>query len=434
MGRLRQRIASSPTLARAVAAQRGGDVPPSSLAADEPGQAGSEGFAHRVVTWPLGADHEGARPGTHSGAAPGPVLGVEMPDDLPTLPALRQALALLGGADKLAQSGPVVCLDTETTGPEGDLAGLRAAVPFLVGFAVCGVEQIRVEQFTLQTPGAERSMLRACLETLERALGGGGTLVTYNGASFDVPLMLRRAERLGIDARTLSSRRRHHVDLLHPARRLWRDRFEDCRLTTLERRVLGASRVGDVPGHEIPEVFWAMLRRPDDPAVMAQVARVRAHNELDLLSLPRLAVASAAQLTAPSTFDDRLRAGAHFEKTGDWPRAVAALRAALASASTSPTRGPVHALRRVEAGLDCARLLRRLGRRDEQLALLRELCASHPGDPASHEALAKELEHRERDPAAALAVLTRSRAPCPHRVARLQGKLARAGAPGVDMR
>ena len=77
-----------------------------------------------------------------------------------------------------------------------------------------------------------------------------------------------------------------HFDLLHPARRLWKARLESCRLQVLETRAAGLSRVGDVPGAEIPRIYFDFVRRRDGRAM----ARVLEHNRLDVLSLAALAV------------------------------------------------------------------------------------------------------------------------------------------------
>lgn len=406
MGRLAERLRRSP--------------PRVDLAAPVPFDGGTPGFEHRVRRWPLSSDG--------SDAATSPVLGVRLtPGDLPDGEAVVDALDHLGRA----QAAPAIFLDTETTGLDaGPGSGTGPTVPFLVGFAVYEPSHLRVEQFTLNSLASERSMLRAVLESLASftAQHGRVRLVSYNGASFDLPLLRRRAERLGLagPARVLEALTRGHLDLLHPSRRLWRDRFEDCRLTTLERRVLGAVRRHDIPGHEIPAVFWDALRHPESPAVATRLALVRAHNELDLISLPRLAVAAGRIVAAPALheLDERLRVADHLDKLGIEGRAAVLLGEALAA---GVERGDP---RRIDASLRCSRWLRRGGDVDAAVRVLEAACEEFPGDPSLHDSLAKELEHRRRDPVAALAVLERSQAPCPRRRARLLAKAAPTGRPG----
>src|SRR5258708_25792437 len=106
-------------------------------------------------------------------------------------------------------------------------------------------------------------------------------LVTFNGKMFDLPLL---------DARYRLNRARFplteapHLDLLHPARRLWKARLESCRLQSLERELLGLHREDDIPGEEIPHASFGYVRRRDARAT----ARVGGHNRQDILSLPPL--------------------------------------------------------------------------------------------------------------------------------------------------
>ena len=131
-------------------------------------------------------------------------------------------------------------------------------------------------QFVLSDLSAERTVLQAVAE----ALGLGSTVLTLNGKSFDAPVLETRwaLHRLSSPLDAL-----RHVDLLHPARRLWGG--DEGRLATLERTVLGLQRVGDVPGAEVPGRYVAFLRSSD----ARLLAPVLEHNRLDLISLGVLA-------------------------------------------------------------------------------------------------------------------------------------------------
>ena len=115
----------------------------------------------------------------------------------------------------------------------------------------------------VELPHADRQRLARQHRRREPALdvgeaGGVAGVATYNGKSFDLPLLETRyvLHRLASPFGGLP-----HVDLLHPARRLWRDpEAEDCRLTTLEQTLCGYAREGDVPGFEIPSRFAARWR------------------------------------------------------------------------------------------------------------------------------------------------------------------------------
>ena len=172
---------------------------------------------------------------------------------------------------------PLWFLDLETTG----LAGGAGTQAFLVGCACLDRDGFSVRQFLL--PGYEHE--RALLAEMSAWAAERGAIVTFNGRSFDVPL---------IETRYLFHRQpfplegRPHVDMLHPARRLWRARGESegaseasCSLGTLEKLIAGVHRVGDVPGFEIPSRYFRFVRDGDARPLEA----VLEHNRLDLVSL-----------------------------------------------------------------------------------------------------------------------------------------------------
>ncbi len=165
-----------------------------------------------------------------------------------------------------------VFIDLETTG----LSGGAGTVAFLVGCAYFDGGALQVRQFLLSSFNAERALLAAAAELFDDA----DLIVTYNGKTFDVPMMETRwaFHRMPAPLEEVP-----HFDMLHPARRLWRSRSTltddgGCRLTTLERMLLNLRRVGDVDGFEIPGRFFQFLRtgdaRPLEP--------VLEHNRLDL--------------------------------------------------------------------------------------------------------------------------------------------------------
>jgi uncharacterized protein YprB with RNaseH-like and TPR domain len=128
-------------------------------------------------------------------------------------------------------------LDLETTG----LAGGAGTYAFLVGCGWFDGATFRLRQFFLSNFGAERALL----ESVAELAAGTACVVTYNGKSFDLPLMETRfvLQRMPTPFADMP-----HVDMLHPARRLWREDDVECRLTNLERTLCGREREGDVPG------------------------------------------------------------------------------------------------------------------------------------------------------------------------------------------
>ena len=171
-------------------------------------------------------------------------------------------------------------VDLETTG----LSGGAGTVAFLVGCGWFDVGAFQVRQFLLTSYAAERALLCAVAE----CLADTSLLVTYNGKTFDVPVMETRwlFHRMPLPLESV-----RHFDMLHPARRLWRKRegaVEEeacCRLSTLERVLCGVDRVGDVPGMEIPARYFRFLRTGD----AVPLEPVLEHNRIDLVSLAAVA-------------------------------------------------------------------------------------------------------------------------------------------------
>lgn len=297
---------------------------------------------------------------------------------------------------------PFVFFDLETTGLSGG-AGTHA---FLVGCAWFDEEgAFVVEQHLMTDYAAERGMLTLVARDLARA----GALVTFNGKSFDTPVIETRYlfHRLTSPCAQIP-----HVDVLHPARRLWGGDAElGCSLIALERQLLGARRVGDVPGFEIPARYFQFVRSGD----VTPLADVFEHNRLDLLSL---AGVTARLLTlvaqGPAATDDEREAlalGRVYERAGDLVRAEQAFERAVVLAGGANERGQrrragvewvwtPHGIR-AEALRALALGARRARRFDEAASRWRQLL-DVPGCPAhlrreATEALAIHHEHRDRD-------------------------------------
>ena len=164
-------------------------------------------------------------------------------------------------------------LDTETTGLGG--VGVMA---FLVGCGSLVKDGFEVRQYLMPDYSDETAML----EDLQEEWGGDKTLVTYNGAAFDLPLLRGRliVNRVARDITTAG-----HIDLLHATRRLFRRRLSDCTLTNVERELFGFHRDGDIPGHLIPSVYFDFLSNQN----LNSMVDVLEHNRLDILSLYFLA-------------------------------------------------------------------------------------------------------------------------------------------------
>ncbi|MGA2075179.1 MAG: ribonuclease H-like domain-containing protein [Terriglobia bacterium] len=175
----------------------------------------------------------------------------------------------------------LIFLDTETTG----LAGGTGTCAFLIGIGNVEGMKFVVRQFFLRDYPEEKALL----ESLAEALADCDGLVTFNGKTFDVPLLETRYALA-----RMKSPLEHlvHFDALHPARRLWKLRLESCKLTVLEEAILGITRDGDVPGSEIPAIYFDYLRSGDARGLQP----VFYHNALDVVSLAALTVELARTL------------------------------------------------------------------------------------------------------------------------------------------
>jgi len=168
--------------------------------------------------------------------------------------------------------------DTETTGLSGG-TGTRA---FMIGAADWPDQRLRVRQLFLTTMAAEASMLQAFAQWLDPE----SVLVSYNGRCYDAPLLATRY-RLARMTDPLATLR--HLDLLFPVRRRYRGVWENCRLATIERQLLGVVREDDLPGSEAPQAWRDYLRGGSS----RNLRRVVDHNDQDLRSLSALLVRMA---------------------------------------------------------------------------------------------------------------------------------------------
>ncbi len=276
-----------------------------------------------------------------------------------------------------------VFLDTETTG----LAGGTGTAAFLVGIGWVEGDRFRFRQYFMRDYHEEAALLRGLGEDLARFRH----LVTFNGRTFDVPLLESRY-RMNRERFPLAKAR--HFDLLHPARRLWKARLESCRLQVLEAALLGYRRLGDVPGSEIPNIYFDFVRRRDGRAM----ARVLQHNRLDVISLAALS-ALACQWVEDGRAED--------------PRDVLALAAVLERAELYD-ESEAHYRRLVEGDAGPVRvpaLLRLAARakrkREFSVALPLWEEAASSGDWWAVRELACHHEHRSRDLEKALALVDR---------------------------
>lgn len=310
----------------------------------------------------------------------------------PALLALLAFDAAIAGVDFRR----ALFLDTETTGL-GAGAGTYA---FLVGVCYFEGERLWLEQLLLEGPEQESALLGRLAELVARS----EVLVTFNGKSFDWPLLESRFVMNHMDPPA----RLPHLDLLHLGRRIHKHRLHQCRLKHLEVEVLGFERSGDIEGAEVALRYNHYLRSGDARGLVAVVE----HNYWDVLSMAAL-VGVYGQPEPELCAGDWLGLAHTYHRAKDPARAVAAAERA-AQLGEGERAAYVRAL-----------VHKTLGERVQALAALEQAedCA-----PVRLE-LAKLYEHFLKRPERALAIAEQgtgeSASASARRLARLQAKVAR---------
>jgi uncharacterized protein len=294
--------------------------------------------------------------------------------------------------------GDILFLDIETTG----LTGGAGTYAFLVGCGWFEEGAFRVGQYFMVGHALERALLAVVRERLESC----GPLVSYNGKTFDVPVL---ETRFLFNRQRAPFGERLHVDMLHPARRLWRgarpavslpgQQSERCTLSVLERGLFAVQRTADVPGFEIPGRYFAFLRSGDARPLQP----VLEHNRLDLVSLAAVTARASALLAEahPTSSEPRecLGLGRLLERAGRGDRAELCYRRAadLAAASWHAADDEVRVAALHALALRC----RRSGRYPDAAAAWEAITRAQRCPPAlmreALEALAIHYEHRSRN-------------------------------------
>lgn len=191
----------------------------------------------------------------------------------------RDSLSLIGRDDYLSNVDPsrMVYFDTETTG----LSSGTGSYIFLAGVGYFEDSRFVVKQYFLRDYDEESAFLYAVNEALKPF----ACIVTYNGKSYDWPLLQTRltCNRLRAPAGLV-----HHIDLLHHARRIWKRRLDSCSLDTIERDVLNYFRYDDTPGYLIPGIYFNYLRDYQ----FEPIEGIIEHNLNDIISLAALLIKS----------------------------------------------------------------------------------------------------------------------------------------------
>ena len=302
------------------------------------------------------------------------------PEDFPgAFDLTAETLRLMSDRDIPGDLDPrkILYLDTETTGLGGS-----GTVAFLVGMGYLTDSGFEVHQFLLRDYPEEPFQLRH----VANGLGKFDVLCTFNGTTFDVPLLESRFLMNRMDRSCLDM---PHLDLLHMCRRLWKLRLGRCNLGRLEEVILGQPRTDDIPGSEVPERYFTYLKTKR----IELLEDVLKHNAQDIMSLCVLLNHMADLYLHPEKIrfsEDVYSMGRALERINRTENARHCYRLAR--------RGRMGD----SAGTALAMSYRRSGDREQAAEIWREMVRERRGGVQPYVELAKYEEHVRRDPKAAL--------------------------------
>jgi uncharacterized protein len=276
-------------------------------------------------------------------------------------------------------------LDTETTG----LAGGTGTYAFLVGLAWWDAGGLQVEQLLLRDFTEEYSLLQElAARVVERPV-----LLTFNGKSFDWPLL---ENRFTMTRSLAAPKLAAHLDLLHPARAVWKLRLGSVRLVELERRILDPRRLGwnrddDIESALIPQHYFDYLRGgPAEPLV-----GIVRHNQMDLRGLAALfgkintMLSESPGIAEESESLDLFGLSRFLQRRGDTNRAHTACEQALAIGLPADVRP--------RAQRELALMAKRQGEHARAAEIWEEMLADSPNAVHACEQLAIHYERRAKD-------------------------------------
>ncbi len=272
----------------------------------------------------------------------------------------------------------ILYLDTETTGLGGS-----GTVAFLVGMGWLTDQGFEVHQFLMRDYPEEPFLLKH----VAAGLGKFDVLCTFNGTTFDVPLLESRFLMNRMDRERLLAL--PHLDLLHMCRRLWKLRLGRCNLGHLEEVILGKPRVDDLPGSEVPQRYFTYLKTKQ----MSLLDDILKHNAQDIASLCVLLNHMADLYLHPEKIrfsEDVYSMGRALERINRTENARHCYRLAR--------RGRMGD----SAGAALAMSYRRGGEREQAAEVWREMIRDRRGGIVPYVELAKYEEHVRRDIPAAL--------------------------------
>ncbi|MBQ4073716.1 MAG: ribonuclease H-like domain-containing protein [Clostridia bacterium] len=298
--------------------------------------------------------------------------------DLPRLISGDALAFMQGGEYPDCRREDFLFLDTETTG----LSHGAGTVAFLVGVGYFTEQHFIVRQYMMRDYDEEEFLLSYVAKDLYQCK----VICTFNGATFDLPLLENRYTLKRMREQYI---RRPHVDLLPTARRVWKLRLKKCNLASLEAAVLGLEREDDLPGSMVPERYFTYLKTKE----FFLLDDILEHNEQDIISLAhilsRLLCLHAAPIDAGNP-EDIFSLGRVYERRGRQEGARMCYRAADCGAVSAMARARM------------ADSFRREGDYSEAARVYERMIACRQGGIAPYIAMAKICEHKKRDIPAAI--------------------------------
>ncbi len=309
---------------------------------------------------------------------------------LTDLSTLSSELIAIAGKDDYLKAVDVrrtLFIDTETTG----LAGGAGTVAFLVGVGYLEEDAFIVRQYFMRDFHEESSLLKRLAEQVNAA----SALISFNGRSFDIPLL---------NSRYIMNRHRAifdgmpHFDVLFAARRIWRDLVESCSLGELEKSILGVHRTEDVPGALVPQIYFDFLHS----GKLEGLREVFLHNHHDILSMAALAVRLCQMIEDPltsTTMPERRRIGALLRKVREVKKSAEVFENLVEKEVQAQT---------IDTFAELAWCYKRMQRFDEACRLWQRAIEKIAFHPLPYIELSKHYEHRKKDYDQALVLIDRA--------------------------
>ncbi|NMB19716.1 MAG: hypothetical protein GX979_02500 [Firmicutes bacterium] len=281
-------------------------------------------------------------------------------------------------------------LDTETTG----LAGGTGTYAFLVGLGFFTPTHFVVKQLLMRDYNEELALLYL----LDQELQGKNYIVSFNGKTFDLPLLQTRftISRLGLEG----AANKKHIDLLHMSRRFWKHKLPSCSLGSLEEHILGIHRIDDIPGMEIPGRYFEFLQTRNGSLLQD----ILEHNVTDIVSMATLLyrLQTTTELE-PDECDCSFEAEALGHLSLIKGKHSLALQYLQASAQlTEDNEQYLRVMRQAAA------ILKRLGQYERATHLWQKILEISPDDLGTSEEMAKYYEHKKKDLASAEQITRRA--------------------------